>query len=496
LREEKVLQKEGLLSSRFRRCDLVARIRAEFLSRQEIDRIHDTSMRLLENVGVLMHSKSVQELLLNSGSKLSSDGKRVLMPEGQVKEAIRVARRPVVLASRDGKNDMKIPNPDRMFVANGGEGVFVKNLVTGESHSTTSDDLRDFAILVNELPQIDFFWPMVGALEQPVHLKGITEFKVSLTHTTKHIQSGAISGQEARLMIEMASIFTGGPEELAENPIFSTVECPISPMTFEKGLAEAQVEFARADVPVVAMTASVEGLTSPITISGTLAQVNAENLASLVMSQAAKPGSPFIYSSDSSPGDLKTGSIDYGALEVPLIRIGAGQMGRNYKLPTMVAGVGTENLAHAMVSEWDGMSTMAIQSMVPSDLASGLGGIDMATGASLEQLVVDAWIWKLARQFAREFDAGEEAISYETIRDASMDGNFLGKRHTMSRFRKEAAAATMPCASISERMRPGKPGDLIAKGRVEVEKLLGETRGPLATKQQIEAMENVIKKAG
>lgn len=470
----------------------MARARMSFLDRSEIQRIHDTSIRVLSEVGVLIHSSGVQDLLESKGCTLSKDGKRTLIPEDVTKSAISDARKSVLLSSRDGEHDITVP-VERVHIANGGEGVFVKNIVTGETKNADSDDLRDFAILVNALPELDFFWPMVGSLEQPVRLKGITELKVSLMFTTKHIQAMATDAREARWMVELASVLTGGEDELAKRPIFSAVECPISPLTFEKGLTEAQVELAKAGIPVVAMSASVAGLTSPITVSGTLAQMNAENLASLVISQAARKGAPFIYSIDSSPGDLKTGSIDYGALEVPLIRTGAGEMGRSYGLPTMVASIGLENLAHRMVNEWEGVPHMSIQSMVPSDLGAGFGGIDMATGASFEQLVADAWVWRIAREFAREFDSGDEAISFETIRDAGTDGNFLGKRHTIARFRKETAGAAMPEASLDVRMREGAQGDLIKRARKEVERILSKPKVPLVTKDEAASMELCVR---
>ena len=471
----------------------MARARMQFLDSSEVQRVHDTTMRLLSEVGVLIHSPPVNKMLEEAGAKRSKDGKRTLMPEGLVKSALAGAPRSILLASRDGKHDVTVPS-GRLHVANGGEGVFIKDLVTGESRPANSDDLRDFAIIVNELPELDFFWPMVGALEQPVRLKGIVELKTSLLFTTKHVQAMASDIQEAKWMVEMASIFTGGEEALAKRPIFSAVECPISPLTFEKGLVEAQVELARAGIPVVAMAASVGGLTSPVTISGTLAQVNAENLASLVISQVAKKGAPFIYSIDSSPGDLKTGSIDYGALEVPMLRTGAGEMSRSYGLPAMVAGVGLENLSHTMANEWEGVPHMSIQSMIPSDLGAGFGGVDMATGAAFEQLVADAWVWRVAREFARDFDTSPEAISFETIRDAGLDGNFLGKRHTISRFRKEIIGSSVPEASLGVRMRPGKQGDLVRRAQQEAKRILSKPKTPLATKNELARVEQCLRK--
>lgn len=471
----------------------MARARMSFLDSSEVQRIHSTTMRILSEVGVLIHSPSVRALAEEAGAVPSKDGRRTLIPEQAVKWALASASKSVLLASRDGKHDIRIPS-GRLHAANGGEGVFVRDLVTGESHSASSDDLRDFAILVNELPEVDFFWPMVGALEKPVHLKGMVELKTSLMYTTKHIQAMAADAAEARWMAEMAAIFTGGEEGLAKRPIVSAVECPISPLTFEKGLIEAQVELAKAGIPVVAMSASVAGLTSPVTLSGTIAQMSAENLASLFISQAARKGAPFVFSIDSSPGDLKTGSIDYGALEVPILRTGAGEMSRFYGLPSMVAGIGLENLTFNMVNEWEGVPHVSIQSMVPSDLGAGFGGVDMATGASLEQLVADAWIWGVAKEFSRDFDTSDQAISFETIRDAGMDGNFLGKRHTISRFRKEIIGSALPKASLDVRMRPGAQGDLLRRAQAEAKKILAEPRTPLVTKDEMARIDQRMRK--
>jgi len=472
----------------------MARGTLEFLGKQEIARIHDTSIRVLEKVGVLVHSKPTRDMLLQAGAHASKDGSRVLMPEELVKSTLSDAPKSILLAGRDKKHDITIPSTDKLYVATGGEGVYIKDMVSSQTRPAHSNDLRDFAIISEALPQVDFFWPIVGALEQPVRLKGMTELKVSMENTAKHVQAMATTALEARQMVEFGCIFTETPEALAKRPLFSAVECPISPLTFEEGLVEAQVELARAGVPIVAMSASVIGLTSPVTISGTIAQVNAENLASLVISQTAKKGAPFIYSSDSCPGDLQLGSIDYGALEAPLVRTGMGQMGRHYGLPTMVCGIGLEDMSAGLANLWDGVPHLLTQSIVPSDLASGFGGIDQAAGASFEQLLVDAWVWDIAKEFTRPFDATDEAISFETIRDAGLDGNFLSKRHTAARFRKESAATRIPDAAMGNRRKGTVRGAVMKKAHEEVARMLEKPKEPLTSRQESQAMEDYLRK--
>ena len=467
--------------------------RLRFLAKDEIDRIHATALRVLDEVGVVIHSDAVKSLLAEAGARETKDGRRMTIPEELVREALRSAPKRILLASADGKNDIQIPSDDeRLFVANGGEGVRMVDLLSGETRPSTSANLRDFAKMVDALPQVDFFWPMVGALEEPAAVKEVKELKISFEWTTKHIQMGAITAYQARKMLRMGAVLANGPDNLAKRPIFSAVQCPISPLAFEKGLVEAQVEFAKGGIPVVAMAATVAGLTSPITISGTMAQITAENLASLVITQSARKGAPFVFSCDSCPGDLKIGSIDYGALETPLFRTAAGEIGEHLGLPKMVAGIGLENLSSTVGNLWEGVSYVVNQALVPSDLSSGLGGLDQAMSASYEQLVLDAWIWEIAREIRREFGAGDDDISFETIAKAGVDGNFLAKKHTSLRFRREFVATRMPETTIGIRLRDAERGEAIARAHQEAKRILGEEREPKITPEQSARLDEIL----
>lgn len=471
----------------------MAKGRMNFLSHEEIERIHEISLKMLEEIGISVESDSVSNMLLKNGCSESEDGKRILIPGDIVDSALSSVPKSILLAARDEKQDMRIPFYEKVYMACGGQGVYVKDLLTGESHSSSQDDLRKFMVVADNIPQIDFCWPMVGAVEKPNEIKGLVELQTCFLHTTKHIQGEALNAQEAVKMIEMASVLTGGRDELVKRPIFSSVQCPISPLTFDKGLVEAQVELAKASIPIVAMSAGMAGLTSPITLSGTIAQSNAENLASLVITQMAKKGAPFIYSSDSSPANMKSGSIDYGAFESTLMRTGCGNMGKFYNLPTMVGGAGLDSAGLSLGSIADGLHIMMLEALVPTDIGSGMGGIDQAAGASLEQMVADAWVWGLAREFVRSFETDDEAISMNTIREATVDGTYMNKSHTLTRFRTEFIATVHPELGTDRMGKVSTPGELLRRAKDKVDEILKIPRDPLISKDQAAEIELIIK---
>jgi len=472
----------------------MARGRIEVLEKDEIDRIDVTSIRILAELGVSIHSEKVCDMLEGEGCVRSKDRDRILIPEDVVRSAVsNRAGKTILLASRDKKHDICIPC-GRTFMANGGEAVYVKNLITGKRHPSTIEDVIDFTVLADRLPQVDFLWTMSGATEQPPHIKELLEQRASFEYSAKHYQGGAMTARQAKEMVEMASTLSGGERDLEKRPIFSAVECPISPLTFEGGVAEAQVELAKGGIPIVAMSAPIAGITSPVTLSGTIAQTNAENLASLVISQAGKKGAPFIYSSDSSPADMKTGSIDYGGIESALMHAGCGQMGRHYRLPTMTAGATVAETSVFLGTVQEGVPLMMVEALNRSDLGSGFGGIDNALGASYEQMVADAWIWEYAREFARDFKSDDEAISFETIRAVVKGGSYLSQPHTMRNFRRENLAAARPEMASPIRDTVGERGSLIKKARAEVERILKEPRKKSITEDESKELDELFRK--
>ncbi len=474
----------------------MARGQLTFFRPSEIERIHLASLRLLEEIGVRMRSEPVAKMLVAAGATKSGDGRRLLISEQTVNEALASAPKSVVLAGRGSAKTMRIPSDTELFVSTGGEGVFMKDLVQGTTRTTTIDDLRDCAVIVENLPQVDYFWELVGAQEiSDESLKSIVQLSTTFQYTSKHIQGEALSLRAASSQIEMAKIVAGGEKDLEHRPILSAVQCPISPLIFEAGLAEAQVAFAEAGVPVVAMSASMSGLTAPVTIAGTIAQMNAENLASLVITQVAKKGAPWIYSSDCAPSNLRTGTIDYEAVEGILTRTAAGQMGRSYGLPVMCASIGIENASESLSCVEDGVHHMLLEAQVPSDLSSGIGGLDEAAGASLEQIVIDAWIWEVAREVIRDFEIDDDAISVETVRDAVADGSFLDKKHTLARFRNELSSTRRHAAAECERPAEGGYGALAKKAQTEATRILKSSTKTVVPRDVSDQLEAVVERA-
>jgi trimethylamine--corrinoid protein Co-methyltransferase len=401
----------------------MARAEMTFLNQREEDLIHGQSIRTLKEIGVKVRSQSVLELLDDRGAAVDRDTMIARIPEKVVEEALETAPREFTLSARDPKRDLKLPARPYPHATTSGLAVFVTDYRTGEYRRSTRQDIAEFSRLGDALEPADFLWTSLTADDVLELAHGPHELWMTMQNTSKHVQGVTVqSAEDARVQVELAALLAGGRQALKQRPLISVISCPVAPLSFEAGAIEAQVEFAKAGIPICSMSMAMGGVTAPVTVAGMLTNANTENLASLVITQAASPGSPHVYTSESAPMDMRTGNMNYSAPEKTLLSIGLGQMARRYSLP-----IGSFN-------------DLAIQFLgLPSntDIVTGMGSIDDAKGISFEQFVIDAYIWECIREFMKEVEITEERVGFDAIKAVGPGDVYLTNKHTFKYMREE-----------------------------------------------------------
>jgi len=415
----------------------MARTKVITLDQKEEDLMHEMSIKCLNEIGVCIHSEKVLKMLEEKGAVVNYDSMIAKIPETMVNKALQSAPSQFILYGRDSKHDIVLPVNGPPKCSTSGLAVYISDLETGEERKVTKGDLAKFIRLADALEGVGYVWTSLTLSDVPNMAHGAHELWVTLQNTTKHVTSvTAQSAEDALQQIELAALVAGGKEQLKKKPILSVIVCPVAPLSFEKGAVEAQVEFAKAGIPIASMSMSLGGITSPVTAAAMISNNNTENLASLVITQTASPGAPHIYTVESTPMEMTTAGVNYRAPELPFIANSANQMARRYQLPSHTGSFGGSDKTIGMSKSYCETNTISL-SVTGTDLVGGLGGSNNALTNSYEQLVIDAYLWDCYQAFLKNYEITEEKIALDIVKEVGPGNDFIQHKHTFANFKKE-----------------------------------------------------------
>jgi len=449
----------------------LSRARISMMSKSEMEQTHTASLRILEKSGAFVRSPTALDLLKQAGAKVVEKEMRVFFPESLVSEALKSSAKEFVLGARNPKHDLRIPASGFPFLSTDGFPVAIRDSDTHMKRPTTRKDLERWATLADAVPAVDFLWPSTTPTDLPTHVQFVGGLRTSYENTEKHVQYQAFGGEEAKLEIEMACAVAGSEEENRKRPHFSSVQCIVAPLQYDGGSTDAVIEFARAGIPVVAMSMVTPGMTGPVNLAGSAALANAEVLGSLVISNLANKGARVLYCFVCAPLDMKSGSFSTGSPEYGILEIAGSEMARFYGLPSMMSGYGSSAKSPGIQAGLEkGITTMAV-ALSGCDLLTGIGGLNDAAFVSMEELLIDAQIWEDIKRTWWGMDFDDSDFALDVIEKVGPKGQYLSHPHTLANFRKLHISKYSDRSSYTAWEAAGKK-DMIDTVKAEVRKIL------------------------
>src|SRR5512136_807129 len=375
-------------------------------------------MECLETIGVKVKSESVLKILEKAGAHVDYKSQVAKISESMVKEALKTVPKEMTLHARDTSHNLRIPVSSWPYTGTTGLGTYIVDVRTGKKRDSTVRDIADCARLADALTGADYVQTNLTATEVNPLTHGLHELWTTLQNTTKHVQGVEIfNAEDAMAQVQLGALIAGGVDELKKKPHFTVIHCSIAPLMFERDAVEALVEFAKAGVPVTTMTMSLSGGTAPVTMAGTLVNGNSENLASLVIGQAASRGARTSYCSSSAPVNMMTGMIFYESANQPLIASGLAQLAKRYGLPWMVGDWGLNDTDEPGAPHtFSEMLGVALSMMSGTDMQGGIGALDNAKGVSPVQEVIDAYVWENVRLQMTPFEINKTTAALDVIK--------------------------------------------------------------------------------
>ena len=308
------------------------------LDKQDLEAIHEATMRLMGEHGVQIFGARAQEIYYGAGCQVDAASNMVKFPRTLVEDAIASSPDSFLMAGREAKFDVAM-EPQRVTFTNFGTGVVIEDLLSGELRPTTKADLADVARFCDAIDEVDMFTIAVAAQDVPEATKELHEAEAVFHNTSKHFGHDTLNGKMTTYFLQMAEAVAGGKEALRERPLVSLGTCPNSPLQLHEDSTEIIIEAAQAAVPLDILSMAMAGGTSPVTLPGTLVVTNAEILSGIVLAQLVNRGTPMIYGSSTTIMDLIHTTSPVGAPEHGMVGMAVSQIGQYYGIPTDVGGL-------------------------------------------------------------------------------------------------------------------------------------------------------------
>jgi len=466
----------------------------ELLSRNQIKKIHSASLKVLEDVGVVVYEGGFLKFLADSGVNVDFDKKTVRISSSLVMECVKKTPKRVTLYARDPKYDVKLDDEKIYAHALGGAATVV-DLDSGEVRPSTRKDVADLTRIIDALPNIHICTMIALPCDVPEQVRDVYCVAEQFQNTAKNMDATPLSDKGFPYMVELAETVVGGEEELRKRPIITCSFSPTSPLKFSDDVVRIMVQGAKLGLPMAVLPCPMAGATSPVTLAGSLVQQNVETLAGLVMIQLVNAGTPFMYCPRVFPIDMLSGMTSSG-VEVGLLSAGCVQLAKYYGLPSDVYGLDTSSKTlDEQVAFEKGLNGI-LPALAGANMLSGAGCIEGAITVSYEQLVIDDEIFGMIFRAVKGIKVDEERLAIDVIaKVAREESNFLQQMHTLKHFRQEYYPPKLSDRTSRSRWQEMGSKNIVKVAREKARKILAEHQPPPLDKDVVKKIKKILKRA-
>ncbi len=412
----------------------LARPAFKILSSKQLEKLHASSVQIMERTGVSIGSREALELLQDAGAEVSNPN-RVRIPGQLIERALQTKPGSIILHTREGEPAILLDR-DHVYFGAVPDCPDILDPFTHRRRPCYAEDTASQARLIDHLPNITWIFTAGWAHGIPGALADKVSLVQALLNSSKPVGSCVNDVSSLRSMIEVCSIIAGGSDSLKRKPFFfGTVE-PVTPLVQGKDALEKSLLCAEFGIPNVIYSMPMAGATSPATFAGTLAVCNAEFLSHLVVVQLKSPGAPVIYGSMPNIMDMRTSIYPYGAPELNLLVACLTELSHYYNLPMW----GTAGCTDAKKIGVQAGAELTYQCLVSylsgADFVHDTGLMDHATMTSPELIVFMDEIIGMVRVLVEGIEVSDQTLALDLVESVGPGGAYIAEDHTLEHFRK------------------------------------------------------------
>ena len=405
----------------------------EPLNRDQIERIDEASMDILENTGIHFRDKIALQDWRSIGAKIV--GETVFLDRFLVKDLIKSIPETFTYYARNPKNNLDFGKRYCMFVPMTG-APYVRDL-EDKRRNPTLEDLANFHKLSHMLPSMhSSAHHIVEPYDHPISQRHLRITYSSMRYSDKTFMGMTTSPKNAEDVIKMCDILFG-PGFIDSHPVVTGNCNGNSPLVWDETMLGAMRAFCKRNQPVLCSPFVLGGANTPASVAPTVAQLNAEALSALAYTQVIQKGAPAIYGHYLSTVSMKSGAPMAGTPEISLMNFMIGQMARYYKVPWRTSNtLGGAKTFDAQAGYESATTLMAVMMSGANYIWHSAGWNEAGMHCSTAKFVVDAEQCAMAYRMAQginwdDFDEGLKAVN-----DIGPGGHYLSHPHTLENFQR------------------------------------------------------------
>lgn len=477
-----------------------------YLSRTEMDAIHDTALQILERTGMWVDHCKALEYLRGAGCRVDMDRRTARFPVGVVESAVARMRRHFADVNRWPKR-MSVRYSQVRFdaqpfqihedfaVSAGGFCVFIWD-GEGPRRPASLQDVRASLKLADQLDQIAYTGLPCSAQDIPADVRPVVMAAELVKATRKFGGIETFRRQDVAYVTRIGEIVAGSRNAHRRHPILVGYAEARSPLCIDAVMADVMLAHLELGLPQSLDTMPNGGATAPMSAAGVLALGVAETLGGLVLGYAVDPDATMTI--DVTPGfcDMRSMHFGYAGPErMPLLSARVQLVSEYYGCPSGVHGGKTDACVPGIQAGVEKGVSMYVAVMSGAIGFGVVGHLENAVTYSPLQLVIDNEIARYVRHAIRGIDVTEETLAREVVESAGINGHTYDHPHTVEHFRDVELlspffdAKTWGADDSLDRERFEKRA--LAKAR----QLLAAETAPVLTPDQELAIDEVVREA-
>jgi len=406
----------------------------EPLDAEQLELIHDLSLRILEEEGIEVMGEHALNLFRTAGATVDNNG-IVRIERGLLLDTVALAPETFAVTPRNADQTLHV-----------GDDVINFGLVSGPPNvhdninGRRAGNFEDYKKLISfgqYFNVLSFFGNQATPpTDMPVNSRHLDTTFVNLTLADKAFFTTGIGAGRSRDAIEMSAIARGlNLEEMKSSPSVMTNINVNSPRKLDDSMAYGAMQMALFGQPVAVTPFTLMGAMTPATMAGALAQQNAEALFGIALLQLTRPGAPSIYGAFTSNVDMRSGAPAFGTPENSLANIAGGQLARRYRLPYRTSACNASNAVDAQATYETQMALWGAVMGHGNLIYHAAGWLEGGLVASFEKLVIDCEMLQQMSAMLQPLKIDLAETGLEAMKEVGPGGHFFGCDHTKERYK-------------------------------------------------------------